>query len=134
MTASFDSNVPIYLVSGDAIKIAKSRSLLLTPGIASVQVLNEVTATLRSAKRGRTPVSWSVVDNLLGFLRTHHQLVPVDEAVQSRARMYAERYQLRILDANIVAAAVLAGCDTLWSEDMHDGLVIEGLTVRNPYV
>ena len=32
----------------------------------------------------------------------------------------------------IAAAALDSGCDTLWSEDMHDGLVIDGrLTVVN---
>ena len=35
----------------------------------------------------------------------------------------------------IVAASLDAGCDTLWSEDMQDGLVIQGrLTVRNPFL
>jgi predicted nucleic acid-binding protein len=34
----------------------------------------------------------------------------------------------------IVAAALHADCDTLWSEDMHDGLVIDGrLRVLNPF-
>ena len=33
----------------------------------------------------------------------------------------------------IVAAAELAGCSTLFTEDMHGGLVIGGLTLRNPY-
>jgi predicted nucleic acid-binding protein len=33
----------------------------------------------------------------------------------------------------IVAAAQLAGCSTLYSEDMHHGLVIDRLTIRNPY-
>jgi predicted nucleic acid-binding protein len=35
----------------------------------------------------------------------------------------------------IVAAALLAGCDVLYSEDMHDGLVIEErLRIVNPFV
>jgi predicted nucleic acid-binding protein len=34
----------------------------------------------------------------------------------------------------LVAAALLSDCDTLWSQDMHKGLVIaERLTVRNPF-
>jgi predicted nucleic acid-binding protein len=45
----------------------------------------------------------------------------------------AERYILNIYDAMIVAAAQLAGCTVLYSEDMHDGLVIDRLTIRNPY-
>ena len=46
----------------------------------------------------------------------------------------ARRYKIAFYDAAIVAAALLADCDTLWSEDMHDGLVIDGrLTIRNPF-
>ncbi|WP_309611667.1 hypothetical protein [Sphingomonas sp.] len=37
-------------------------------------------------------------------------------------------------DATIVAAALLARCETLWSEDIQDGLVVEQqVTIRNPF-
>lgn len=37
-------------------------------------------------------------------------------------------------DAMIVASALLAECDTLYSEDMQDGLLIEErLRIRNPF-
>ena len=37
-------------------------------------------------------------------------------------------------DSCIIAAALLADCDTLWTEDMHHGLVIDGcLMIRNPF-
>jgi predicted nucleic acid-binding protein len=46
----------------------------------------------------------------------------------------AERYGISIYDAMIVAAALRADCDTLWSEDMHNGLVIENrLRILNPF-
>jgi predicted nucleic acid-binding protein len=37
-------------------------------------------------------------------------------------------------DALIVAAALEARCDTLLSEDLQDGRVIDGLTIRNPFL
>jgi predicted nucleic acid-binding protein len=37
-------------------------------------------------------------------------------------------------DANILASAKLAGCDTLWSEDMAHGQVIEGVRITNPFM
>jgi len=41
---------------------------------------------------------------------------------------------LEARDSVILAAALVAGCDTLYSEDMQDGQVFEGrLTVRNPF-
>ena len=48
--------------------------------------------------------------------------------------MIAEQRGYGIFDALIVAAALRAGCDTLWSEDMQDGAVIDGrLRIVNPF-
>jgi predicted nucleic acid-binding protein len=49
--------------------------------------------------------------------------------------MLAERYGFSTYDAMIVASALHAGCDTLWSEDMQDGMVIEeNLRIVNPFL
>jgi predicted nucleic acid-binding protein len=37
-------------------------------------------------------------------------------------------------DALIVAAALEAGCDTLFSEDMQHGRKFGGLTIVNPFI
>ena len=47
----------------------------------------------------------------------------------------AERYGLSVFHGLVVAAALEAGCATLWSEDMHHGLLIdERLKILNPFV
>ena len=44
------------------------------------------------------------------------------------------RYGFSVYDSMIVGAALEAGCDTLWSEDMHHGLLVEGrLRILNPF-
>ena len=45
----------------------------------------------------------------------------------------AARYQLQFFDAVIIAVARRAGATMLLSEDMHDGLTIDGLTILNPF-
>lgn len=46
----------------------------------------------------------------------------------------AERHKLSVYDGMIVAAALPADCDILYSEDMHAGLLIDGrLTIVNPF-
>lgn len=45
----------------------------------------------------------------------------------------AERCGLSLYDSLIVAAAPLAGSDTLYSEDLHDGQRVDGLPIRNPF-
>ena len=44
------------------------------------------------------------------------------------------KHKLQYFDALIITVAARAGATVLLSEDMHDGLEIEGLRVANPFV
>jgi predicted nucleic acid-binding protein len=60
---------------------------------------------------------------------------PLGYDVHDLARMTAQRYGLGFYDALIVAAAQFDQCETLYSEDMQHGLVIDGtLTIINPFL
>ena len=39
----------------------------------------------------------------------------------------------RLFDSLIVAAAIAAGAETLYSEDLRDGRLIRGVRIRNPF-
>jgi predicted nucleic acid-binding protein len=59
---------------------------------------------------------------------------PVTFDVHKTGLRLAERYGLSTYDAMIVASALHAGSDTLWSEDMQHGMVLdEGLRIINPF-
>jgi predicted nucleic acid-binding protein len=61
-------------------------------------------------------------------------VVPVDEAVIRKSAELAINHQLSNWDSLIVAAALLADCDTLYSEDMqHERLFENSLKVINPF-
>ncbi len=78
--------------------------------------------------------SWPRVIDLLSTVRSQLRVVPVDEAIHEKGILIAVRYKLSVYDSMIVAAALLANCDTLYSEDMHAGLVIENrLRIINPF-
>lgn len=128
--AFFDSNVLVYIFSADAEKAAWSEDLLALGGSISVQVLNECALTMRR-KFGAT---WQQIDSMSVTLRSTCNVVSVNEDVHVRGLAIAKRKKLHIYDAMIVSAALLAGCTTLYSEDMHAGLTIDGLTIRNPYL
>ncbi len=128
-SAFFDTNVLLYEFSDDAAKAAASENVIRGGGVISVQVLNE----FANAGRRKLGLSWAVVRDILGEYRTNFTVVPVTLETHERGLNLAERYQLNVYDGMIVAAAQLAGCTTLYSEDMHDGLVIDRLTIRNPY-
>jgi predicted nucleic acid-binding protein len=124
-----DSNVVLYLLSGDAAKADRAQALLEAGGVISVQVLNEVTSVcLRKLK-----MPWSEVDALLLAVKTACDVVPLTLASHEKAVEVAKRYQLSFYDANIVACALISGALVLLSEDMHSGLLIDGLVIQNPF-
>ncbi len=71
---------------------------------------------------------------MLAQVRVVCPVEPISVDTHDKAVQVAERYGLSTDDALIVAAALMAGCTTLYSENMQDGLVIERkLTIRNPF-
>jgi predicted nucleic acid-binding protein len=126
----FDTNVLIYVVSGDVAKADKSAALLADGGAVSVQVLNEIV----NVSRRKLQRPWSQIHEFLRAVRAVLFVHPVTVATHEAGLEIAETYGLSIYDSMIVAAALQADCDTLWSEDMHDGLVIaDRLRVINPF-
>jgi predicted nucleic acid-binding protein len=127
--AFFDTNVLLHEFSEDADKASQSEDAMRGGGVISIQVLNE----FASAGRRKLGMSWTAIREILGEYRENLTIVPLTLETHQRGLDLAERYQLNVYDGMIVAAAQLAGCTTLYSEDMHDGLVIDGLAIRNPY-
>jgi predicted nucleic acid-binding protein len=39
-----------------------------------------------------------------------------------------------VYDAMIVAAAAIASCNVLWTEDLQHGAILEGAYVSNPFL
>jgi predicted nucleic acid-binding protein len=130
MSAEFvDTNVVLYLLD-DGPKADRAEAILGQGPRISVQVLNE---TLVNCRR-KAGLSWQETG---AFLAGIQALCPVEDLTlrtHEVGRALAERYGLSVYDAMIVAAALLAGCTTLWSDDMQDGLLVEGrLRILNPF-
>jgi predicted nucleic acid-binding protein len=128
--AFFDTNVLLYLLSDDAAKANRAEELLAAGGIISAQVLNEFTAVARR----KLAMPWSEIREVLATVRTICTVEPVSDLTHDLGSTIAERYGFTIYDGAIVAAASLAGCDLLYSEDLQDGQPVHGVTVRNPLV
>jgi predicted nucleic acid-binding protein len=79
-------------------------------------------------------MSWADISLALGAICVLcPSPVPLTLEVHEKALQIAEQYRYHIYDSLLIAAALKASCTVLYSEDMHDGQVIEGLTIRNPF-
>lgn len=126
----FDTNVLLYLLSADAAKAERAESLLAAGGVVSVQVLNEFAAVTSR----KLAMSFEEIGEILGVVRALCRVEPMTVAVHERGLEIAARYGFTVYDALIWAAALSAGCRTLYSEDMQPGQTIAGTTLQNPFV
>ena len=127
--AFIDSNVILYLLSKDTKKADAAEAVLRAGGVISVQVLNEI-ANVALRKIG---MSWVETNQLLASVRSLCAVQSLTVETHDCGRDVAERYGLSVYDSMIVAAALLAGCTVLYSEDMQHGLVDKRLRVVNPF-
>jgi predicted nucleic acid-binding protein len=131
-----DTNILIYAEDRDAkAKHERARDLLIElwdarDGVVSVQVLQEFYVNVtRKLKRPlgsnkaleivEEYLTWTVVEN------TGHLLTAAIR-LQSKA-------QLSFWDAMVVQAAIEAGCERLYTEDLNHGQRFGSVTIVNPF-
>jgi predicted nucleic acid-binding protein len=125
-----DTNIAVYAESQDGEKSAIAWRILNDGPVISTQVVNETIAVLS----GKYGFSRAEAYEVALALMDQCDVEPTDEETVRDAMELAERYHLSHWDALIVAAALRAGCDILYSEDLQHGQVFfNRLTVRNPF-
>jgi predicted nucleic acid-binding protein len=126
----FDTNILVYAQQADA-KGDRARALFADGGKLSVQVLNEFTAvSQRKFGRGWQEIAAAVSD----VLTMVEPPLALTLDLHISARALAEKHRLPFYDALIVAAAIEAACDTLFTEDMQHGRSFGGLAIVNPFL
>lgn len=127
----FDSNILLYLLSGDDAKADRAEEVISQGGYISVQVLNE----FASIATRKLKLTHAEVREVLAPVRAICNVNALTEETHDLGLQISERYELSVYDAMIAASALMAGCKTLLSEDMQDGLVIDReLRIRNPFI
>jgi predicted nucleic acid-binding protein len=135
MPSFIDTNVLLYAQLTDQANIQKQRvalEILKRPDcVLSVQVMQEfyVQATRISRPGGIGH------DKAIGFIRvlSRFKVQDLTMDVLNNAFDITSRYRFSYWDSAIIAAALAAKCDTLFTEDLHHGQVIDGLKIVNPF-
>jgi predicted nucleic acid-binding protein len=130
VSAFFDTNILVYAQQADG-KADRARALFAVGGKLSVQVLNEFTAVARRKQRK----DWrEIAEAISDVLAVVDPPLALTLDLHTSARALAEEHRLSFYDALIVASAIEAGCDLLYSEDMQPGRTIGGLSIINPFL
>jgi len=132
-----DTNILVYahdLDAGDkhglavdmVSKLWESRS-----GVLSTQVLQEFYVTL--TRKVSSPLSQLEARKLVQKYSNWH-VVLNDPSIISQASEIEESYNLSFWDALIVSAAYSQNVPTILTEDLSHGQIIEGISIKNPFV
>ncbi|HZZ15630.1 MAG TPA: PIN domain-containing protein [Candidatus Sulfotelmatobacter sp.] len=127
----FDTHVLIYAMAEDDPRTQEAEELFAGGGVVSVQVLNEfVRVALAKMK-----MPWRDLRDALEVIQIFCRApLPITLTTHQDALAIAEKYRFGIFDALLVASALAANCTILYTEDMHDGQVIDGrMRIRNPF-
>lgn len=131
MTRAFlDTNILVYAFSDDS-RNAVAEQLLGKGGEISIQVVNEFS----NVARRKLGFDWAqisdAVDAIRALARGIHLL---DLETHAEAVRLAGQHGFSFYDALIVASALRAKCDLLYTEDMQSGLLVDGrLRIENPF-
>ena len=129
-----DTNVLVYAFDrSEPAKRARALELLADPDadfVTSAQVLSEFYVT--TTRKLDPPLDHPSAMQALEHLR-RLPVVAVDDRLVVAAAATADSEALSLWDAQVVVAAVRAGCEEVLTEDLNDGQSIAGVVVRNPF-
>lgn len=132
---ALDSNVLVYAESPDDPNGRYEKSIRLIGAVSTIenclplQVIGEflnVCRRKRKMEMGDALRRAQAYANLFDIAAT--TFIDIEQAA-----LWSDVFNLQFFDALIIAVARRAGATILLTEDMHDGLVVDGLTILNPF-
>lgn len=130
-TFFIDTNVILYCYAQDdpskqsiALNVASNAYTFV-----STQVIKETCNILHK----KVKLTWSDIALVVDEISENNNIIQVKLPTIKKAVFLADRYQLQWFDSVIIASALEANCDVLYSEDLQNGFRIEGLKIINPF-
>ena len=134
MSAFLDTNILVYAIDrSEPAKRTIARELLARRAeelVVSAQVLSELYAVItRKFRESITPEQAATfVDHISNL-----PVVAIDAELVREAIALSRDVQLSYWDGLILAAARVAGCDVVLTEDLSHGSTIAGVRIENPF-
>lgn len=128
-----DTNIWLYafIPTQDPNKSAKATEIIRQSDIIiSSQVINEICVNLIK----KSQFDETAIRRLINSFYKRYLAIIVDKSTLLKASELREKLQLSYWDSLIVSSALLGGAETLYTEDMADGLLVESrLKIMNPF-
>ena len=133
-----DTNIFVYSFDKSAVHKAASADALIDTGldtgkgVISYQVVQEFFNV--AYRRFPEPMQGGQAEQFLSTVLRPLWVVQSSPALYLRSLRILDRFRLQWYDSLIVAGALEAKCEVLYSEDFQNGQKFEDLEVRNPFL
>jgi predicted nucleic acid-binding protein len=128
-----DTNIWLYafIEAEDRQKQARAKAVIQSNElVVSTQVINEICVNLLK----KTQLTEPDIQALILSFYSHYRVVELDQDTLFKASTLRQQYSLSYWDSLIIASALLARCELIYTEDMQHGLQLENkLTIQNPF-
>lgn len=138
MSAFLDTNILIYSISASVDPLEHAKKALAADLlqrrndlVLSAQVLQEFYVQVTRVSRPGALSHELACEFIESWKR--FQIVPITVDLVDQALMIRQETGFQYWDCAIIAAAQIAGCDTLLTEDMQAGRILGGVTLSNPF-
>ena len=129
MKAFFDTNILVYAFSTDP-RRDRAADVIVLGGAINMQVLNEFTNVMHKKQK----LAWPIIELAIASVhRMFPNVEPLTTPIHNTAMALARNHTINFYDALIIAAALHAECDVLFSEDLQHGRKFGALEVVNPF-
>lgn len=133
MRVTLDSNVLVYAALEPQTEKGRTAARLIADvaadGVLAAQALGEFINVIRR----RAPNLLARAIDQVDALRAIYIIAPTDGRTIHAAATLSLKHHLQFWDAVIFTAASEAGARLFLSEDLQDGLTIDGMRVLNPF-
>ncbi|MCL2327001.1 MAG: PIN domain-containing protein [Bacteroidetes bacterium] len=127
---ALDTNILIYLEGNDITKRSISEELLSFAPVIPSQVVTEF---LNVTRRLRNITKLQAM-NEVAALFADSIIAPIQNSTIDLAIKLIQKYDFQLFDSFVVALALEADCEILYSEDMQHGLLVnKKLQIINPF-
>lgn len=136
--AFLDTNVFVYELDRTEPSKSETASRLIAEALAqdsgciSYQIIQECLSTFM--RKAHIPISVADMRRYMHNVLIPMYRIPATVVLYERGLALHERYGFAIYDCLVVAAALEAGCRTLYTEDLQHGQQIEQLRIVNPFL
>jgi predicted nucleic acid-binding protein len=128
---ALDTNVLIYLEGDDASKRKIAEVLLSFDPVIPSQVITEFINVIRRLRK--IPKSQLIAEAAQLF--RHCPITPLRLSTLDLAKVLIDKYDFQLFDGIVIASALEANCEIIYSEDMQHNQVIENkLKIINPFL